>query len=90
MAARVQGAVEEDVHARRHSGDVLNYVAATVRSINCTICVCVIFNDIKLRITHNQFLQSTSCWKFYYVPLATTYVSLAISCICASLYAPYG
>ena len=34
MAARVQGAVEEDVHAKRHSGDALNYVVAIVKSNN--------------------------------------------------------
>ena len=50
MAARVQGAVEEDVHARRHSGNALNYVAATVRSNNCIYtkmyCLFIYFTDI--------------------------------------------
>ena len=44
MVVKVIGAVGEDVHVRRQSGNALNFAAATVKRNRCTDCI--VFHDI--------------------------------------------
>ena len=46
MVVKVIGAVGEDVHVRRQSGNALNFAAATVKRNRCTDCIVFHVHDI--------------------------------------------
>ena len=57
MVVKVTGAVGEDVHVRRQSGNALNFAAATVKRNRCTDCI--VFHDI-----HFIFIIILQGWSF--------------------------